>query len=510
MALESNLKQQLVQYLELLEDDIVIAVITDSSAVSDRMVAFAEEVAGLSSQLSVEFEQADYMDLPEIRFVRNGTDVGVGFAGVPLGHEFASFVLALLQASGRPPKVDQSIIDRVKDIRKHYNFTTFISLSCHNCPDVVQALNMMAILNPNITHTMVDGGSFKGLMEDKDILAVPYVENDDGFFLSGKADIEKILAELGSETDLSEYETKEYDVTVIGGGPAGVAAAIYAARKGIKTAIIAERFGGQVMDTMAIENLIGTKSTTGPKLGTDLEKHLNDYDVDIIKQQRISKRTSDVNGNHILEFESGSSLKTQTAIIATGARWRQLGVPGEEEFKNKGVAYCPHCDGPLFKGKDVAVIGGGNSGVEAAIDLAGIVKHVTVFEFMPELKADKILQDKLNSLDNVSVITNAATKQISGAERVSGIVYTSRDSSTDYMVPIDGVFIQIGLVSNTEWVDCEKTPYGEIVTSPKGETSIPGVFAAGDCTDVPYKQIIISMGAGASAALGAFDYLIRK
>jgi alkyl hydroperoxide reductase subunit F len=357
---------------------------------------------------------------------------------------------------------------------------------------------------------MVDGAAFQAEVTAKNIMAVPYVELNGEAFGSGRMTLEEILAKMGSQADVSDIDGKEYDVLVIGGGPAGASAAVYAARKGIRTGIVAERFGGQVMDTMGIENLIGTKYTEGPKLVAQLEEHVKEYAVDVMNLQRAKSITR--KDMIEVELESGATLKSKTVIISTGARWRNLGVPGEAEFKNKGVAYCPHCDGPLFKGKHVAVIGGGNSGVEAAIDLAGIVGHVTVFEFMPELKADAVLQKRLYSLPNVTVHKNVQVKEITGADKVNGIKYVERDTNSEQHLSLDGVFVQIGLVPNTDWIgdSLERTRFGEIVVNNHGATDMPGVFAAGDCTATPYKQIIISMGSGANAALGAFDYLIRN
>jgi NADH-dependent peroxiredoxin subunit F len=501
MALDSAIKLQLEQYLTLLESNITITASVGSDATSQEMLYLLQEIAGMTSRITV--VQADLPRTPSFR-------VGdrVTFAGVPMGHEFTSLIMALLQVSGRRPKVDDKIIDQIKSLRGEYEFTTYISLSCHNCPDVVQALNIMSVLNPGIRHTMVDGAEFKDEVETKNIMAVPYVELNGEAFGSGRMTVEEILAKMGSQADVSDIDGREYDVLVVGGGPAGASAAVYAARKGIRTAIVSERFGGQVMDTMGIENLIGTKYTEGPKLVASLEEHVREYPVDIHNLQRVkSVRRSEIVE---VELESGATIKSKTVIIATGARWRNLGVPGEAEFKNRGVAYCPHCDGPLFKGKHVAVIGGGNSGIEAAIDLAGIVGHVTVFEFMPELKADAVLQKRLYSLPNVTVLKNVQVTEIDGNERVSGIVYTDRATGLPHELSLEGVFIQIGLVPNTEFLDLEKDRFGQIIINDHGATSMPGVFAAGDCTTVPYKQIIISMGAGAGAALGAFDYLIRN
>jgi alkyl hydroperoxide reductase subunit F len=503
MALDAQIKGQLEQYLALIEGNIVIKLSVGSDATSKDMADLVNEIAAMSSKISV--ETAQLARTPSFQIGDRVT-----FAGVPMGHEFTSLIMALLQVSGRKPKVDDRVIDQIKNIRGDYNFTTYISLSCHNCPDVVQALNIMSVLNPGIKHTMVDGAAFQDEVTAKNILAVPFVELNGETFGSGRMTLEEILAKMGSQADVSDIDGKEYDVLVIGGGPAGASAAIYAARKGIRTGIVAERFGGQVMDTMGIENLIGTKYTEGPKLVASLEEHVKEYPVDIMNLQRATK----IEKKDLIEveLESGAKLKSKSVILATGARWRNLGVPGEAEFKNKGVAYCPHCDGPLFKGKHVAVVGGGNSGVEAAIDLAGIVGHVTLFEFMPEMKADKVLQDRLRSLKNVSIHTNVQVKEITGTDKVNGINYIERDTGNAQHIDLDGVFIQIGLLPSTDWIgnSIERTRFGEVVVDHHGATDMPGVFAAGDCTNVPYKQIIISMGAGANAALGAFDYLIRN
>jgi len=500
MALDPQLKTQLQQYLGLMEGPVTIRVAAGND---QAMLGMLDEIAAMSLQITL---VNDF--LPRVPSFEVGNRIT--FAGVPAGHEFTSLIMALLQVSGRKPRIEDSVIQQIQAITGIHEFTTYVSMSCHNCPDVVQALNIMAVLNPNIRHTMVDGAAFQAEVEAKNIMAVPYVEHNGEMFGSGRMTLEEILAKLGGTADISGIDGKEYDVLVVGGGPAGASAAVYAARKGIRTAIVAERFGGQVMDTMGIENLIGTKYTEGPKLVASLEEHVKEYAVDIHNLQRAKKITR--NNLVEIELESGATLKSKTVILATGARWRNLGVPGEDQFKNKGVAYCPHCDGPLFKGKHVAVIGGGNSGVEAAIDLAGIVGHVTVFEFMPTMKADAVLQARLRSLPNVSIHTNVQVKEITGTDRVSGITYTERDTGHDQHIELEGVFIQIGLVPNTDWIgdSLERTRFGEIVVDHHGATDMPGVFAAGDCTNTPYKQIIISMGSGATAALGAFDYMIRN
>ncbi|MCU5712491.1 alkyl hydroperoxide reductase subunit F [Bacillus cereus] len=508
MILDADIKTQLSQYLQLMENDILLKVSAGDDNVSKDMLSLVDELATMSSKITV--EKVELERTPSFSVNRPGENTGVVFAGIPLGHEFTSLVLALLQVSGRAPKVEQKLIDQIKNIQGEYHFESYISLSCHNCPDVVQALNVMSVLNPGITHTMIDGAAFKEEVESKDIMAVPTVYLNGESFGSGRMTLEEILAKMGNGPDASELSDKDpYDVLVVGGGPAGASAAIYAARKGIRTGIVAERFGGQVMDTMGIENFISVKKTEGPKLVASLEEHVKEYDIDVMNLQ-CAKRLEKKELIEV-ELENGAILKSKSVIVSTGARWRNVGVPGEAEFKNKGVAYCPHCDGPLFTGKDVAVIGGGNSGIEAAIDLAGIVKHVTVLEFMPELKADAVLQERLNSLPNVTVLKNVQTKEITGTDKVNGISYIDRETEEVHHVELQGVFVQIGLVPNTDWLgETVERVRGEIVTDKHGATNVPGVFAAGDCTNNPYKQIIISMGSGANAALGAFDYLIRN
>ncbi|WP_214833053.1 alkyl hydroperoxide reductase subunit F [Exiguobacterium sp. s152] len=506
--LEADIKQQLGQYLQLMEGDVVLRVSAGDDAVSKEMLDLVNELASMSSRISVEHVTLERT--PSFSVSRPSEETGIVFAGIPLGHEFTSLVLALLQVSGRAPKVDADAIKQIQNIQGTYHFESYISLSCHNCPDVVQALNVMSVLNPNISHTMIDGGAFKAEVEAKEIMAVPTVFLNGEAFGNGRMSLEEILAKLGTGPDASAFDNKEpYDVLVIGGGPAGSSAAVYAARKGIRTGIVAERFGGQVMDTMGIENFIGTSYTEGPKLVASLEEHVKEYGIDVMNLQR-AKRLEKKDLVEV-ELENGAVLKSKSVILSTGARWRNVNVPGEAEFKNKGVAYCPHCDGPLFEGKRVAVIGGGNSGIEAAIDLAGIVKHVTVLEFAAELKADQVLQDRLHSLPNVTVVTNAQTTEITGTDKVNGISYLSRETNETHHVELEGVFVQIGLVPNTDWLDSvERNNFGEIVVDRHGATNVPGVFAAGDCTNSAYKQIIISMGSGATAALGAFDYMIRN
>jgi len=431
-----------------------------------------------------------------------------------MGHEFTSLILALLQIGGYPPKVEQAVLDQIKALDGDFEFEVYVSLTCHNCPDVVQALNLMAVQNPRIRTTMIEGGTFQDEVKERQVMAVPTVFLNGTEFGQGRMSLEEILAKIdtsGVEREAKKIAAKDpFDVLIVGGGPAGAAAAVYAARKGIRTGVASERFGGQVLDTLGIENFISIKETEGPKFAHALEEHVRDYDVDIMNLQRAKAL---VPGNGLIEvqLESGASLKSKSVIISTGARWRNINVPGEHEFKNKGVAYCPHCDGPLFKGKRVAVIGGGNSGVEAAIDLAGIVGHVTLIEFDTALRADAVLQRKLQSLKNVDVFTNAQTTEITGDQKVNGLVYKDRATGELKKVELEGVFIQIGLVPNTDWLKgtVELSKHGEILVDARGQTSVPGVFAAGDVTTVPFKQIIIAAGDGAKAALGAFDHLIR-
>lgn len=509
MILDADIKSQLAQYLQLLENNVVLKISAASDEVSKDMLALVNELASMSSKIKV--EETKLSRTPSFSINRVGEDNGITFAGIPLGHEFTSLVLAILQTSGRPPKVEEKILNQIKNIKGRYNFETYISLSCHNCPDVVQALNLMSLFNDNISHTMIDGSVFREEVESKNILAVPTVYLNGEFFNSGRISIEELLAKLGSSSDPNEFNNKEaFDMLVIGGGPAGASAGIYGARKGIRTGIVAERFGGQVLDTMGIENFISVKYTEGPKLAASLEEHAKEYPIDIMTSQRaVAIEKKDFVQ---VTLENGAILKSKTVILSTGARWRNVGVPGEAEFKNKGVAYCPHCDGPLFKGKDVAVIGGGNSGIEAAIDLAGIVKHVTVLEFLPELKADSVLQTRLYSLPNVTVLKNVQTKEITGTDKVEGLSYIDRATGDLHHLELAGVFVQIGLVPNTDWLgeSIHRNTMGEIIVDSHGATNMPGVFAAGDCTNSAYKQIIISMGSGATAALGAFDYLIRN
>ncbi|WP_027475813.1 alkyl hydroperoxide reductase subunit F [Curvibacter gracilis] len=516
--LDDQLKTQLAAYLERVTQPFELVASLDDSDTAREMLQLLQTIQSLrADKISLRTDGSDARR-PSFSLQRVGSSSQLRFAGLPLGHEFTSLVLALLWTGGHPPKVEQDVIEQIQALDGDYNFEVYMSLSCHNCPDVVQALSLMAILNPRIKTTVIEGGAFQEEVTRREIMAVPMVFLNGEVFASGRMTVEEIVAKLdtgAAARDAAKLSAKApYDVLVVGGGPAGAAAAVYAARKGIRVGVAAERFGGQVNDTLAIENYISVLETDGPKFAAALEAHTRAYDVDIMNLQRADKLIPATQPGGLTEvvLANGGSLKAKTVILSTGARWRNVNVPGEAEFKNKGVAYCPHCDGPLFKGKDVAVIGGGNSGIEAAIDLAGVVRHVTVIEFAPELKADAVLVKKLHSLPNVVVHTNAQTTEITGAEgKVNGLRYKDRVSGEEHLVALEGVFVQIGLVPNTEWLKgtIELSRFGEIVVDAKGQTNVPGVLAAGDCTTVPYKQIVIAAGEGAKAALSAFDHLIR-
>ncbi|UNG18705.1 alkyl hydroperoxide reductase subunit F [Stutzerimonas zhaodongensis] len=515
--LDSNLKAQLKTYLEKVTQPFEIVASLDDGAKSQEMLAMLEDITSLSDKITLRTDGNDVRK-PSFALNRIGGDISLRFAGIPMGHEFTSLVLALLQVGGHPSKTAPEVIEQIKNLDGEYNFETYFSLSCQNCPDVVQALNLMAVLNPNIRHVAIDGALFQEEVTIRQVMSVPSIYLNGELFGQGRMGEEEILAKLdtgASARDAEKLSARDaYDVLVVGGGPAGAAAAIYAARKGIRTGVAAERFGGQVLDTMAIENFISVTETEGPKLARALENHVREYDVDIMNLQRAAQLIPGSDGGlHEIKLENGGSLKAKTLILATGARWREMNVPGEQEYRGRGVAYCPHCDGPLFKGKRVAVIGGGNSGVEAAIDLAGIVAQVTLLEFDSQLRADAVLQKKLHSLPNVTVITSALTSEVTGdGKKVTGLTYKDRNSSEFHELELEGIFVQIGLLPNSDWLKgtVELTSRGEIIVDARGETSLPGIFAAGDVTTVPYKQIVIAVGEGAKASLSAFDHLIRS
>ncbi|WP_422135519.1 MULTISPECIES: alkyl hydroperoxide reductase subunit F [unclassified Endozoicomonas] len=518
--LDANIKKQLEAYFQNLKTPVEIVVSLDDSAKSQEMASLAKDLESLSSQITLSKNDNDLVRKPSMAIQGQDNRPAIRFAGLPMGHEFNSLILAILQSGGHPAKLEADLLEQIKQLQGDFNFETYISLSCQNCPEVVQALNLMAVLNPGIQHTMIDGALFQDEVDGKQIMAVPAVFVNGEPFGHGRMSTAEIVAKLDVNAEKLAAEAinnkDPYDLLIVGAGPAGAAAAIYAARKGIRTGLVADRFGGQVMDTMAIENFISVKETEGPKLVANLEQHVLDYDVDVMSNQRASALIeNNRSAGELVEIqlESGASLKSKTVLMATGARWREMNVPGEQEYRGKGVAYCPHCDGPLFKSKRVAVIGGGNSGVEAAIDLAGIVAQVTLIEFDSQLRADEVLQRKLRSLKNVTIITSALTKEVLGdGNKVNGLTYKDRNTDDEVSLELEGIFVQIGLVPNTEFLKgaMELTPRGEIVVDGRGETSIPGVFAAGDVTTAPYKQIIIAMGSGANASLGAFDYLIRN
>ena len=514
--LDANLKAQLKAYLERVKLPFEITASLDDSPAAQEMHGLLQDIVSLSDKITLKTDGTDARK-PSFALNRLGESPRIRFAAIPMGHEFTSLVLALLQVGGHPPKIEQDVIDRIKALDGDFRFETYMSLTCHNCPDVVQALNLMAVLNPRITSVVIDGALYQQEVTDRQILAVPMVFLNGEHFGQGRMEVEEIVAKLdtgAAARDAAKLSAKDaFDVLIVGGGPDGAAAAVYAARKGIRTGMLAERLGGQTMDTMSIENFISVLETDGPKFAAALEQHAKRYDVEIMNLQRAQKLTpAGADGLVGIQLDNGATLKSRTVILSTGARWREVNVPGEKAYRNKGVAYCPHCDGPLFKGKRVAVIGGGNSGVEAAIDLAGIVAHVTLLEFGAELRADAVLVDKLKSLANVAIHTNAQTTEISGTDgKVSGLTYIDRASGESKSVALEGVFVQIGLVPNSEWLKgtLELTRHGEIVVDARGQTSLAGVFAAGDVTTVPFKQIIIATGDGAKAALGAFDHLIR-
>lgn len=517
-VLDSALTEQLSQLLTKVVEPIELVASPDERPKSTEMLGLLQEIAALSDKITVRTDGTNERR-PSFEIIRTGTDVGVRFAGIPLGHEFSSLVLALVQVGGNPVKEDADLMQQVKDIDGDYEFTTYMSLTCQNCPTVVQALNAMSVLNPRIRHTAVEGSLFQDEVKAKNILTVPQVYLNGEPFATGRMDMADFAAKLdagaGAKAAAKLNEREPYEVLVIGQGPAGAAASIYTARKGFRTGLVGERFGGQVLDTMAIENFISVPHTEGPKFAAALEQHVGEYEIDVIKNQGATALVpaTTEGGLHTVTFGEDAALKARSVIIATGAKWRLMGVPGEGEYRNKGVTFCPHCDGPLFKGKRIAVIGGGNSGVEAAIDLAGIVDHVTVIEFMDEMRADGVLQDKLRSMSNVDVILGAQTTEVVGdGTQVTGLKYKVRATGELKELPLSGIFVQIGLLPTTDWLrdsGVELAARGEIAVNGRGETNVPGVFAAGDCSTIPYKQIVVAQGSGASAALSAFDYLIR-
>ncbi len=517
--LDDNLKAQLKAYLERITRPVELVATLDERPASQELRELLQDIRALSDKITVVEKNDLPVRKPSFLITQPGAATGPRFAGVPLGHEFTSLVLALLHTGGYPPKADADLLAQIRELDGDYEFETYYSVTCHNCPDVVQALNLMSVLNPRIRHTAIDGALFQNEIEAREIMGVPTVFLNGKLFGQGRMELAEIVAKLdqgAAAREAAKLNAKEpFDVLIVGGGPAGAAAAVYAARKGIRTGVAAERFGGQVLDTLDIENYISIPKTEGPQFAAALERHVREYEVDVMNLQRAQALVPASTPGGLIEvrMENGASLRAKAVILATGARWRNMNVPGEEQYRTKGVTYCPHCDGPLFKGKRVAVIGGGNSGVEAAIDLAGVVAHVTLLEFAPELKADAVLQRKLRSLPNVEIIVNAQTTEVMGdGHKVTGLQYQDRVSGAQRSLALEGIFVQIGLLPNTDWLKgtLELSRFGEIVVDAKNHTSLPGVFAAGDCTTVPYKQIIIAAGEGAKAALSAFDHLIRS
>ena len=522
--LDARLAAQLRTHLQKITRPIELVSSLDDGARSAELAALLDELATLCDKITVRRADDDPRR-PSFAVRRRATDSadsadspGVRFAGIPLGHEFTSLVLALLQVGGHPSTAAPELVERIRALPGEHRFETFLSLSCQNCPDVVQALNLMSVLNPRISHVAIDGALFQAEAQERQVLAVPTVFRNGEPFGQGRMTLEEIVARL--DDGAAECETARlsaldpFDVLVVGGGPAGATAAIYAARKGIRTGLVAERFGGQVLETTAIENFVSVPHTEGPRLVAALEEHVRRYDVELMTTHRataLHPTTPDTPYLRV-DVEGGATLEARSVVLATGARWRHLGIPGEETYLNKGVTFCPHCDGPLFKGRRVAVVGGGNSGVEAAIDLAGVVAHVTLLEFDHQLRADEVLQRKLRSLPNVDVLVGVSASEVLGdGECVVGLAYGDRGTGATHRLDLEGVFVQIGLLPSTEWLEgsVELSGRGEIVIDHRGHTSIDGVLAAGDCTTVPYKQIVIAMGAGATAALSAFDHLIR-
>ncbi|GBH25091.1 alkyl hydroperoxide reductase subunit F [Burkholderia vietnamiensis] len=513
--LDANLKNQLKAYLEKITRPLELVASLDDGAKSQELLALLDEIASLTSRVTVIERRHDAERKPSFSIGEPGKPAGIRFAGIPMGHEFTSLVLALLQTGGHPIKLDDDVIEQIRALDGDFAFETYFSLSCQNCPEVVQALNGMALINPRIRHVAIDGALFQDEVDARQIMAVPTMFLNGATFGQGRSSVKEIPAKLDTGASARAAKSLEnkpvFDTLIVGGGPAGAAAAIYPARKGMATGVIAERFGGQAHDTMAIENFVSVQETEGPKFAAAPEQHVKQYDVDIMDVQRAEALIpGDV---HQIRPATGAVLKAKTIVLATGARWREINVPGEREYRNRGGAYCPHCDGPLFKGKRVAVVGGGNSGVEAAIDPAGIAKEVTLLEYGAQLRADEVLQRKLRSLPNVTLVTQAQTTELTGdGNKLNALVYKDLQSGETKRIALEGVFVQIGLVPNTEWLKgtVELSKHGEIVVDARGATSVPGVFAAGDVTTVPFKQIVIAVGEGAKASLGAFDHLIRQ
>ncbi len=513
--LDSNLKDQLKEVFLKLTGTVTLHVAKSSHADADELLAMLNDVADTSDKIRVEVPQGAHRDSPYFEVTGTQRQGVIAFRGIPGGHEFSSLILAILNADGKGKLPDAGVIERIRNLKGPIQLKTYISLTCENCPEVVQALNLMATLHPDFNHEMIDGGYAQDEVSTLGIQGVPSVIHDGKLIHSGKMNLIDLLAKL-EETFGKSSETKKqknlglYDVVVIGGGPAGASSAIYTARKGLKTALVAERFGGQLQETKGIENMISVSYTEGVRLAAQLSEHVSAYPmIELLEHRRVNRIATGADGSpKRIELESGEFMDAKAVIIATGAKWRQLGIPGEKEHIGQGVAFCAHCDGPFYKGKRVSVVGGGNSGVEAAIDLANIAEHVTLFEFNDKLKADDVLVEKLRALPNAKVLTSVKTTQVLGdGKKVVGLEYQDRKSSEIQKLDVDGVFVQIGLLPNTHFLKgiIELTPFGEIVVDPKGRTSVAGIYAAGDVTTIPFKQIVVAMGDGAKVALTAFE-----
>ncbi|MEN0058069.1 MAG: alkyl hydroperoxide reductase subunit F [Bdellovibrio sp.] len=515
--LDPQLKEQLTSVFSALENSVELVYENSSHEDQKDLLEMLQDVASTSAKISLRAQGAGSTSpMPQFQIIYKDRPTGIVFKGIPGGHEFTSLILAILNTDGKGKLLDSVIAQRVKRLKKNITVQSYISLTCENCPDVVQALNQMALVHGSLRHEIIDGGYVQNDVQALGIQGVPSLVANSKMFHSGRIQLLDLLTKLENTFGIDESQAPEepvnknlghFDVLVVGGGPSGTASAIYSVRKGLSTALITEKIGGQVQETKGIENLISVPYTEGPQLAAQLNQHVASYPVKVFENRRVKKIHADA-PTKAIELESGESLTADSIIIATGAKWRELGVEGEKEYMGRGVAYCPHCDGPFYKGKKVAVIGGGNSGVEAAIDLAGIVKEVVVFEYNDQLKADKILIDKLKSLPNTSLVTSAKTLKIHGdGQKVNQIEFLNRALDQVEKMDLDGIFIQIGLVPNSQFLKgtLNLTQFGEIVIDEKCRTSVQGIYAAGDVTTTPYKQIVIAMGEGAKAALAAFE-----
>lgn len=520
----NDVKKQIRDYLRHLRYNIIIESFLQADVRSRELGVLLSEISKLSGKAEYHENKSGSHAVRRPSFVirRVDSEVSVGFAGLPLDHEFDTLVLALLQVGGHPPRLTEHEIEQIKSISEDCHFESYFSPACHNCPEVVQSLNMMSIINPKITHTAIDGSLFSCEVGERDIRSVPQIFLNKEFFLSGRCNVTDILRKLGKTADICGLAAKNpvtgvtgrFDVLVIGGGPAGVSAAIYTARKGLRTGLVAENFGGNVQEIALIENLISVPEIIGGTLVRNMAQHLRRYEVEFMHGVQVERMfaPTEVGGWFDIRLDRGDPLKARTVIAATGAGWRRLSVEGEETYYCRGVSCCSHSDGLAYRDKDIAVIGGGNNGVSTAINMAGIAAHVTLLQNRPALVADSILQEKLKSLLNVRVLLNAETIEIRGDGRqVTGLRWKNREDGHTNSLMVDGIFVQIGFKPNVGWLENQValSPYGEIVTDLRGRTSLPGFFAAGDVTTLPDKQIIIAMGTGARAALSAFDYILH-